>query len=92
MFEEKTIRVLLLLISISVIHVECFQGIQRAYPKDNVGIVNCKPPNPAVTCKNGGRCERYLANNYICVCASGWAGDDCSVNNPCLSNPCGNEY
>ena len=47
-------------------------------------------PNP---CANGGACRvdlelKTVTFGYICVCAAGWTGDDCTDVDPCGTDPC----
>ncbi|KAM9333329.1 LOW QUALITY PROTEIN: cubilin [Pholidichthys leucotaenia] len=48
----------------------------------------CQNNNP---CANGGCVDTTSAPGYICICNSGWEGQNCDQNiNECLSNPCQN--
>lgn len=42
-------------------------------------------------CANGGRCVLNNASSYACVCASGWSGQNCTINvNDCVRHWCQN--
>lgn len=78
---------------------KCFDGVNSFtcdclgtgyYGRDcSIDVDECADPEFGVNCGNG-YCQN-LPGTYQCICDSGYCGNDCSVIDPCIEEPCQNQ-